>query len=121
VNNSNNSGPNGIYVDEFYLSAPTSQAFAMFDLDRVEVLKGPQGTLYGRNTSGGAINFITAKPTNTFEGYLDARYGNFDTSQIASGQRPAERHALGPLCLCPELFGRVQLQHVPQSPSERRR
>ncbi|WP_028658238.1 TonB-dependent receptor [Novosphingobium sp. B-7] len=83
VNNSNNSGPNGIYVDEFYLSAPTSQAFAMFDLDRVEVLKGPQGTLYGRNTSGGAINFITAKPTNTFEGYLDARYGNFDTSQIS--------------------------------------
>lgn len=83
VNNSNNSGPNGIYVDEFYLSAPTSQGFAMFDLDRVEVLKGPQGTLYGRNTSGGAINFITAKPTSTFEGYLDARYGNFDTSQIS--------------------------------------
>jgi len=82
VNNSNNSGPNGMYVDEFYLSAPTSQGFAMFDLDRVEVLKGPQGTLYGRNTSGGAINFITAKPTDKVEGYLDVRYGNFNTAQI---------------------------------------
>lgn len=83
VNNSNNSGPNGVYVDEFYLSAPTSQGFAMFDLERVEVLKGPQGTLYGRNTSGGAINFVTRKPTDTLDGYFGVSYGNFGTAQFS--------------------------------------
>ena len=83
VNNSNNSGPNGVYVDEFYLSAPTSQGFAMFDLERVEVLKGPQGTLYGRNTSGGAINFVTRKPSDATDGYLDVSYGNFATAQFS--------------------------------------
>lgn len=83
ANNSNNAGPNGVYVDEFYLSAPTSQGFALFDLDRVEVLKGPQGTLYGRNTSGGAINFITRKPTDEFNGYFDVNYGNYATTQIS--------------------------------------
>jgi iron complex outermembrane receptor protein len=61
--NSNNAGPNGVYVDEVYISAPGSQTFQIFDLERIEVLKGPQGTLYGRNTSGGAINFISAKPS----------------------------------------------------------
>lgn len=83
VNNSNNAGPNGVYVDEFYLSAPTSQGFAMFDLERVEVLKGPQGTLYGRNTSGGAINFVTRKPTDQLDGYVDVSYGNFGTAQFS--------------------------------------
>ena len=60
----NNAGPNGVYVDEVYLSSPASQTFQTFDLQRVEVLKGPQGTLYGRNSSGGAINFIvkSSKP-----------------------------------------------------------
>jgi iron complex outermembrane recepter protein len=75
----NNAGPNGIYVDEVYLSAPASQSFQTFDLDRIEVLKGPQGTLYGRNTSGGAINFITNKPTDDFTGNLHAEYGSFNT------------------------------------------
>lgn len=83
ANNSNNAGPNGMYVDEFYLSAPTSQGFAMFDLERVEVLKGPQGTLYGRNTSGGAINFVTKKPTDEFEGYADVIKSNFGTTQLS--------------------------------------
>jgi iron complex outermembrane receptor protein len=75
----NNAGPNGVYVDEVYLSAPSSQSFQTFDLDRIEVLKGPQGTLYGRNTSGGAINFITNKPTDQFTGKFHAEYGSFNT------------------------------------------
>src|ERR1700676_33431 len=64
----NNAGPNGVYLDEVYLSSPSAQTFQTFDLDRIEVLKGPQGTLYGRNTSGGAINFVSAKPTPELTG-----------------------------------------------------
>ncbi len=79
---SNNAGPNGVYLDEVYLSAPASQTFQIFDLKRVEVLKGPQGTLYGMNTSGGAINFITNKPTDVTTGNLHFGYGNFNTFNI---------------------------------------
>lgn len=53
-----------------------------FDLERVEVLRGPQGTLYGRNTTGGTINIITAKPKKGFSGYLTAQYGSFDTKRV---------------------------------------
>jgi iron complex outermembrane recepter protein len=75
----NNAGPNGVYVDEVYLSAPASQTFQTFDLEQIEVLKGPQGTLYGRNTSGGAINFVTAKPTDQITGDAHIEYSSFDT------------------------------------------
>lgn len=78
----NNAGPNGVYVDEVYLSSPSSQNFQMFDLQRVEVLKGPQGTLYGRNTSGGAINFVSAKPSDQFSAHLHAEYGSYDTVNV---------------------------------------
>ena len=77
--NSNNAGPNGVYVDEVYISSPGAQTFQLFDLDRVEVLKGPQGTLYGRNATGGAINFITAKPSRDFQARASLSYGSFDT------------------------------------------
>ena len=78
----NNAGPNGVYVDEVYLSAPGSQTFQVFDLDRIEVLKGPQGTLYGRNTSGGAINFIAAKPSDTFTADVHVGYSSYDTFSL---------------------------------------
>lgn len=83
----NNAGPNGVYVDEVYLSAPASQTFQTFDLDQIEVLKGPQGTLYGRNTSGGAIDFVTVKPTDTFTGDAHFEYSSFNTihSEAAVG------------------------------------
>lgn len=88
--NSNNAGPNGFYVDEVYISAPSAQGISLFDLERVEVLKGPQGTLYGRNSSGGAINIITAKPTQTLAGRLHTEYSSFDT-------RNFEGYLSGPL------------------------
>ncbi len=78
----NNAGPNGVYLDDVYLSSPASQTFQTFDLDRIEVLKGPQGTLYGRNTSGGAINFISVKPSDEFTGNFHADYGAYGTYQI---------------------------------------
>jgi iron complex outermembrane receptor protein len=61
--NTNNAGPVGLYSDEVYVSSPALSPFQLFDAERVEVLKGPQGTIYGRNTTGGAVKFITKKPT----------------------------------------------------------
>ncbi len=72
----------GIYVDGAYIGSPLAQGGQFFDLERVEVLRGPQGTLYGRNTTGGAINIITAKPTQDLEGYASAEYGNYNTLNL---------------------------------------
>lgn len=72
----------GMYVDEVYLFNTFMQTMQTFDLERVEVLRGPQGTLYGRNATGGAINFITAKPTQELSGYAKAGYGNYDAVHL---------------------------------------
>jgi len=71
--------PNAVYVDDGYLAAMNSQVLTMFDVDRVEVLKGPQGTLFGRNATGGAVSIITRKPSlDEADGYVDLSYGNYD-------------------------------------------
>lgn len=67
-----------VYVDEVPLPFPALTTHANFDLERVEVLKGPQGTLFGQNSTGGAINFIAAKPTADFEAGGDLTYGRFN-------------------------------------------
>lgn len=72
----------GFYVDEVYLPNIYEHGVAFFDLERVEVLRGPQGTLYGRNATGGAINIITAKPQQEFSGYGLVSYGNFDAARL---------------------------------------
>ncbi|MBW2368152.1 MAG: TonB-dependent receptor, partial [Deltaproteobacteria bacterium] len=61
----------GVYVDEVYMSRITGFAMGFLDLNRIEFLRGPQGTLYGRNTTGGAIKLFTADPTDELEGYLE--------------------------------------------------
>src|SRR5262245_356158 len=60
-----------VYVDEAPLPYPAMTKLAAFDLARVEVLKGPQGTLFGQNATGGAVNYIAAKPTEVFEAGAD--------------------------------------------------
>jgi iron complex outermembrane recepter protein len=71
-----------IYVDEVPLPYPAMTKLAAFDLARVEVLEGPQGTLFGQNATGGAINYIAAKPTDAFAAGVDATYGRFNFLQI---------------------------------------
>ncbi len=73
----------GIYVDEVFMPTPDMLNFAVFDIERVEVLRGPQGTLYGRNSTGGAINFILAKPTRELEGFVRAGYGSYESSNLS--------------------------------------
>ncbi|MBY8820843.1 TonB-dependent receptor [Sphingomonas colocasiae] len=69
----------GTYVDEVAYAYPIMNTGPMMDLERVELLKGPQGTLYGRNTTAGLVNLITAKPTETFEARVAAELGNYET------------------------------------------
>src|SRR5260370_13083508 len=76
------------YVDQAPLVFGVLEANQMFDLERIEVLKGPQGTLFGQNSTGGAINLIAAKPTKDFESGVSATYGRFnleETSGFVSG------------------------------------
>jgi iron complex outermembrane receptor protein len=67
----------GIYVDGVYLGRQHGLNAALFDVERVEVLKGPQGTLFGRNTEGGALSIVTRAPTGEFGGRIEAGIGNY--------------------------------------------
>ncbi len=73
----NQSSPVAGYIDEVYKGNFAIFGVELYDLERVEVLRGPQGTLYGKNTTGGAINFITRKPTFDTKGFVTAGFGNY--------------------------------------------
>ena len=79
-----------IYIDEIPLSFPATAANSAFDLERLEVLKGPQGTLFGQNATGGAINYIAAKPTEDMQAGINLSYGRFN-------EVIAEAYVSGPL------------------------
>ena len=78
----NQSKPIAIYIDEGIRNLQAFESMPVFDVERVEVLRGPQGTLYGKNATGGAVNIVTIKPGFTTEGYLTGSYGNFDRVRL---------------------------------------
>jgi len=76
---SNSVAPVGVYSDELFLPTNSMMSFSVFDVERVEVLKGPQGTLFGRNTTAGAVSFITKRPSDVSEGNFSLTLGNYGT------------------------------------------
>ena len=77
--------PNAVYLDEGYIAIAQAQTFALLDLERVEILKGPQGTLFGRNATGGVVSFFSKKPSfEEFEGFVQADWGQFDVPNNAN-------------------------------------
>ncbi|MCU0760172.1 MAG: TonB-dependent receptor [Steroidobacteraceae bacterium] len=74
--------PVGTYADDVFISRQNANNFGLFDVDRIEVLRGPQGTLFGRNTTGGAVNIILRKPEEELGGFLEAGFGQFGAQQL---------------------------------------
>lgn len=74
--------PVGTYVDDVYITRQNVNNVALFDVERIEVLRGPQGTLYGRNTTGGAISVVMKKPSDTMQGYVEAGAGNWGKTMV---------------------------------------
>lgn len=75
---------NALYIDGVYMPSPQAMIFQFNNIERVEVLKGPQGTLFGRNASGGLIQVITKTPRNAPEGRLEVGYASYDTFRAAA-------------------------------------
>ena len=93
---------NAVYIDGVYVARASSVGMSVMDLERVEILRGPQGTLFGRNTTGGAISFVTRKPSKEFRLSAEAGYGNFnawngkiaiDTGELFGGLRTSFGYA----------------------------
>ena len=74
--------PVGTYVDDVYITRQNVNNVALFDVERIEVLRGPQGTLYGRNTTGGAISVVMKKPSDTMQGYVEVGAGNWGKTMV---------------------------------------
>src|SRR5262245_36926982 len=78
----NASQPVSLIYDEVVQENPILKGFPIFDLDQIEVLRGPQGTLFGRNTPGGVVKFDSVKPSNELEGYVNISEATYNTANV---------------------------------------
>lgn len=106
--------PNAVYLDEGYLAVAQAQTFAVLDVNRVEVLKGPQGTLFGRNATGGLVHYISNKPGfDKSSGFVDLEAGLIDSPADAS-RYTVEAAVGGPLS--DKIAARVAVRYNNQEP-----
>src|SRR3546814_14104341 len=82
-----------MHIDNVYQSSNVFLSAPFFDVERVEVLKGPQGTLYGRNSTAGVVHLITRGPSDSFDGYVQAAYGSYERFRAEGAVRvpPTDR------------------------------
>ena len=80
--NANSASSVAVYNDDIYMNSPAGQLGQLFDVQMVEVLRGPQGSLYGRNASAGVIKVVARKPTGDFNGYTNISYGNYNLFEV---------------------------------------
>jgi len=91
--------PVAVYLDDVYKPAMGGLHFQLFDMERVEVLRGPQGALFGRNTTGGVVHYISKQPTAEPEGYIDAMYGDNDQIKVEGALSGGSETVMGRLSL----------------------
>lgn len=104
--------PNAVYLDDGYIAVAQAQTFALFDIDRVEILKGPQGTLFGRNATGGLVHYLSNKPDfDGLSGYVDVTTGEFDAA-IDASRHTVEAAISGPFS--DRVAGRLALRYNDQ-------
>jgi iron complex outermembrane receptor protein len=96
----------GLFIDEVFQTSMAVMGAHLFDIERVEVIKGPQGDVFGRNTNGGAVSYFTRKPSREGNGYVRASYGKWDRSEVQAAFG-------GPLS--ETLSGRVSLMSIQQA------
>ena len=96
----------GLFIDEVFQNSIAVMGAHLYDIERVEVIKGPQGDVFGRNTNGGAVSYFTRKPSREADGYARVSYGRWDRSEV-------EAAVGGPLG--ENLSGRVSLLSIQQS------
>lgn len=94
--------PVAVYVDDTYVPNLSGQTFSLFDIKRVEILKGPQGTLFGRNATGGLVQFVVNEPTRDTEAFADVTYGSNQQVKVESA-------ISGPIA--GELLGRASIYY----------
>ena len=95
----------GLFLDEVFQTSMAVMGAHLFDIERLEVIKGPQGDVFGRNTNGGAVSYFTRKPSREADGYVRASYGKWDRSEVQAALG-------GPLS--ENLSGRLSLLSIQQ-------
>ena len=108
----------GVYVDDVYIARTVGAVFDLYDIEQVEVLKGPQGTLFGRNTIGGTINIRTLRPNDEFSFRGSATYGRFNHVSVdAAANLPLAEGLLGSIAVSTEQQDGFQIRTLPDVPN----